>query len=385
MARTQPKKNLTTVKLREKIPSGWVLRKSYTDTIMENAPSVPKPLEYEDIDRSFYDFVKNELKLIIKGVDIPTFTLYSNQRFSEYSQTWSHTDEENNLLMNFKTVNRENNPRPGENQGGLWNIPGRKWHTYMIRDVMEDNGRESYEFYSMQQPMAVDLTYKVSLVTDIYENINRFNELINKAFSARQAYIRPNGHYLPMLLDDINDNSEYSISDRKFYNQTITIKVMAYILTKDDFKVEKRPKDIKYLLEGDQKFKKPKPLISIDEDYDDVIKHTTIDLTIDFESFHDRVEFDIDTDFDVESYETYNIRSLRISVNDTPIYPEKGFKLKNGDNVYIVIKLVDPQERSQIIFKGIDPSSEYVNGELPMDVKDYVEPVEHFYIFENGE
>lgn len=368
MARTQPKKHITNVKLTNNKDYGLARRKSYAKTILDGVTTLPKPLEYEDIDRAMLEFVDKEIKMVANGKLLPTFTLYSNQRFSEYSQTWKHTDEEGNLLMNFKTINRENNPKQGENQGNLRNIPGERKYTLLIKDVLEDNGQEAYEIYSMGQPYCVDLTYRISIITNIFENINEFNLIINNLFKSIQHYIRPNGHWLPVKLEDITDNSEYSIQDRKFYNQTVTVSVNAYILRKEDFKVERKPKNIKLFMQGDKK--RPKPTINIEEYYDNKIDYKSIDLTIDFKEAETKVEFDIDTDFVVTDIETSNIRSIRMSVNDTLYYIDKGFEVKNGDSIRILIKLVDELACSQIRFMGYDPSTPYVKNYLPMDVSD---------------
>ena len=368
MSKFQPKKTITKVKLTDDTVYGKDRHRSYPKTILQDAPIFPKPLEYEDIDNAMFNFVDEYIPMVIKGKSTPTFTLYSNQRFSEYSQSWEHTDEDGNLLMNFKTISRENNPKPGGNQGGYWNIPGNKRHTLLIRDVLEDNGEEAYEIYSMGQPFAVDLTYRISIITDLFENINAFNQKINDLFKARQCYIRPNGHFLPVTLEDINDNTEYTISERKFYNQTVTVKVMAYIISEDDFKIEKKPKRIKLFMQGD--VRRPKPEINIDEFFNDKIGHTEIELTIDFQSFHTKTNFDIDTDFIVERTELYNVRNYRLSVNDTPYYTDKGFTLKNGDNIKIFINHLDPNEMAQLKFIGYNPNSQYVKDELPLKVSD---------------
>ena len=368
MSKFQPKKTITKVKLTDDTVYGKDRHRSYPKTILQDAPIFPKPLEYEDIDNAMFNFVDEYIPMVIKGKSTPTFTLYSNQRFSEYSQSWEHTDEDGNLLMNFKTISRENNPKPGKNQGGYWNIPGNKRHTLLIRDVLEDNGEEVYEIYSMGQPFAVDLTYRISIITDLFENINTFNQKINDLFKARQCYIRPNGHFLPVTLEDINDNTEYTISERKFYNQTVTVKVMAYIISEDDFKIEKKPKRIKLFMQGD--VRRPKPEINIDEFFNDKIGHTEIELTIDFQAFHTKTNFDIDTDFIVERTELYNIRNYRLSVNDTPYYTDKGFTLKNGDNIKIFINHLDPNEMAQLKFIGYNPNSQYVKDELPLKVSD---------------
>lgn len=368
MSKFQPKKTITKVKLTDDTVYGKDRHRSYPKTILQDAPIFPKPLEYEDIDNAMFNFVNEYIPMVIKGKSTPTFTLYSNQRFSEYSQSWEHTDEDGNLLMNFKTISRENNPKPGDNQGGYWNIPGNQRHTLLIRDVLEDNGEEAYEIYSMGQPFAVDLTYRISIITDLFENINAFNQKINDLFKARQCYIRPNGHFLPVTLEEINDNTEYTISERKFYNQTVTVKVMAYIISEDDFKIEKKPKRIKLFMQGD--VRRPKPEINIDEFFNDKIGHTEIELTIDFQAFHTKTNFDIDTDFIVERTELYNVRNYRLSVNDTPYYTDKGFTLKNGDNIKIFINHLDPNEMAQLKFIGYNPNSQYVKDELPLKVSD---------------
>lgn len=367
MRSNQPKKHIQTVKLKDK-EYGLPRRISYAKTILNKETVFPKPLEYEDIDNEFFKFVSDELKMVVKGSAIPTFTLYSNQRFSEYSQSWRHVDDEGNLLMNFKTVNRENNPKPGDNQGGLWNIPGDQRYTLLIRDVLEKNGEESYEIYSMAQPYSVDLTYRISIITDIYENINTFNELINSKFKSRQCYIRPNGHFIPMILEEINDNTEYTVSERKFYNQTVIIKAMSYIIKEEDFKVEKKPKRIKLFMEGD--IKRPKPEINIDEYFNDKIEFKSIELTIDLKEFHNKVEFTIDTDFIIEKMELYNLRNIRLSVNDMPYYINKGFRLNNNDNVKIIVNHIDPSIDSQIKFIGYNPNKTFIKDNVPFDVID---------------
>ena len=136
---------------------------------------------------------------------------------------WEHSDEFGNLYLNFKTVNRDKNPSFGKNQGELWNIPGQRKYTLLQREVLEDNGTESYEIYTMKQPYAVDLSYTINFVTTTVDYLNQFNQKINKLFAARQYYIRPNGHFIPMVIDEISDETAYSISDRKFYVQSVTI------------------------------------------------------------------------------------------------------------------------------------------------------------------
>ena len=372
MRGSQPKKNLTFVNLKTKETNGNIIRKSYAQDIVHNAPIYPKPLEYADIDVAFNKFVEEELGLTVNGKDVPTFTLFSNQRFSEYSQTWKHSDEEGNLILNFKTINRSTTPQGGENQGGLWNIPGDRFYTLIQRSVLEDNGTESVEVYSMKQPYAATLEYRISFVTDLFENLSTFNELVNDLFKARQYYIRPNNHYIPLILESVDDESKYSVSDYRFYVQTVTIKALAYIIHEEDIKVEKFPKRVHIGLVGD-KAKNKKVKIDIEEDEDE-LKNQTIRLSLAFEKWHDKADFQIDTDMVIQKIDKTNIRNMRIFVNDTPIYWNKGFSVKDGDRIRVKINQFDVKEEASLVFNGINPNYSYIDN-TPESVSD--EPTRH--------
>lgn len=372
MRGSQPKKNLTFVNLKTKETNGNIIRKSYAQDIVHNAPIYPKPLEYADIDVAFNKFVEEELGLTVNGKDVPTFTLFSNQRFSEYSQTWKHSDEEGNLILNFKTINRSTTPQGGENQGGLWNIPGDRFYTLLQRSVLEDNGTESVEVYSMKQPYAATLEYRISFVTDLFENLSTFNELVNDLFKARQYYIRPNNHYIPLILESVDDESKYSVSDYRFYVQTVTIKALAYIIHEEDIKVEKFPKRVHIGLVGD-KAKNKKVKIDIEEDEDE-LKNQTIRLSLAFEKWHDKADFQIDTDMVIQKIDKTNIRNMRIFVNDTPIYWNKGFSVKDGDRIRVKINQFDVKEEASLVFNGINPNYSYIDN-TPESVSD--EPTRH--------
>lgn len=365
--RRQPKKNITKINKPQGI-YGNMVKKSYQKTILEKAPIFPKSLEYDDIDSAVFDFVDKQIDIIIDGKSIPTYTLYSNQRFSEYSQMWEHSDNEGNLYLNFKTVNRDKNPSFGGNQGELWNIPGQRKYTLLQREVLEDNGTESYEIYTMKQPYAVDLSYTINFVTTTLDYINKFNQKINKLFAARQYYIRPNGHFIPMVINEISDETTYSISDRKFYVQSVTIKLMAYIIENEDFEVKKYPKRVNLMLDGDE-YKKNQPCVEIEE-INNPLKNKTLNVNITFQPYHNKLEFEFDTDMNIEKVYTKNVRNIRIMVNDTLYYTEKGFKLHNEDNVRIQIKPIEEEQECFVQFIGYEPNEIYNSNETPEKVYD---------------
>ena len=368
--RTQPKKNLTIVNEYWR-KRGNAVRKGYQNAILEKAPVFPKPLEYDDIDKAVFDFVDTVISIVIDGKLIPTYTLYSNQRFSEYTQMWEHSDENGNLYLNFKTINRDKNPSFGDNQGKLWNIPGQRKYTLLQRQVLDDNGTESYEIYTMKQPYAVDLKYTIGFITTTFDNLNKFNQKLNKLFQSRQFYIRPNGHYIPMVLEEISDETTYSISDRKFFVQTATVKLMSYIIEPEDFEVKKYPKRINQMLEGDE-YKKEKECVEIEE-YENPMKNKVLNVNISLEPFHNKVAFTFDTEMLVQNVVTENVRNLRVMINDDLFYTDKSFKLHNNDEVRIQIIPIEYEKETKIQFVGYEIGKFYNSNEIAEFVND--EPV----------
>ena len=232
---------------------GTERRKNIAKEIVKDSTPLPKTLLYKDIDEAFCEWVKKDLFIAFEGEEIPTISLFSNQRFSEYMQSWQNVDDKKNLILNFKAITRENNPKSGTIVGQSKNIPGE--HSIVMKTVeaYDKNNRKYYIDYRLKQPMAVDFIYTVSLLTNKYELLNEFNLIINDKFKSINCYIRPNGHFIPMKLNDISDESEYSIDNRQFYSQSYNITVMGYIITEDDYIVEERP-EVKFVgFEGDRK------------------------------------------------------------------------------------------------------------------------------------
>lgn len=240
MVQIHPKPYLDRFKFRRKA-KGRERRLNMSKEIVEHQTYFPKPVTYEDIDQAFYDWADKVLDIAYDGKKLPTYKLFSNQKISEYSQTWSNLDDTGNLIMNFKTITRETNPQHGENQGASYNIPGHRDYILFKEPVLQENGEEAYDVYYMKQPFAINFIYTLNVIVTKLELLNRFNELINYEFQSINTYISPNSHPMPMEIENINDESEYTIDDRKFYSQSYQIKVMGYIIRKEDYSVERVP------------------------------------------------------------------------------------------------------------------------------------------------
>ena len=240
MTQIRPKPFLDAMRLRRHA-IGKERRLNMTKIMLEKGTPLPLPVDYSDIDQAFFNWVDKQLDLVYDGKKIPTYKLFSNQKLSEYSQTWSNLDENNNLVLNFKTITRENNPQHGESQGSNYNIPGERDYPMFCVPVLQENGEEAYDLYTMKQPISVNFMYTISLICNKYELLNEMNGEIQRLFSGIECYLYPNNHPMPMVIENISDESEYNIDDRKYYAQSYQIKLMGYIVRKDGFKVTKIP------------------------------------------------------------------------------------------------------------------------------------------------
>ena len=147
----------------------------YKEVTRNGTPFPTAPLCYEDIDKEFERWVKEDLEIVYEGKKLETMVMYSNQRFSEFMQNWDNSDDKKNMFLHFKTISREKNPKGGTIIDSAYNVPGDRWYTMKRIKTYDKAGRPFYVSYKIRQPYAIDLNYKVSIVTNTIEVINDFH------------------------------------------------------------------------------------------------------------------------------------------------------------------------------------------------------------------
>ena len=226
------RKNIKIVKPK----TGVARREELIDDFSKGGTFLPRGVMYEDMDNSFIDFVNKDLELSIDGEKVPVIFL-TLQRWSEFSKTWQHSDKYKNVKMPFITIVRQPNPQVGNNQSGLYNIPGRNNYTYYKVPTFE-GGRKGIDVYKVPQPTSVDITYEVRVFSTKMRDLNKFNTKVLKAFNSIQYYIRVKGHPMPLILNNIGDESNIDdFENRRFYVQPFEIVLQGFILDEDDFEV----------------------------------------------------------------------------------------------------------------------------------------------------
>ncbi len=410
-------------------------RRNMSKMILEKGTPFPLPIEYSDIDEAMFRWVEEHIQITYDGKRLPTYKLYSTQRLSEYIQEWDKQDETGNPIINFKTVTRENNPQKGESQGNYFNIPGHKDFAMFYVPVLQENGTEAYDKYTMKQPFQVNFIYSISIVANKMEIINEMNELMHYEFSAIDCYISPNGHPMSMTLEDVSDNSEYAIDDRKYYSQTYKVKVRGYIIRKEDYKVERIPSRflmpwrdsdatgiihrrgknrrdeekvtfMTFKLDEEQKFKieslvnddencpvpdmiptdKPSEIFEETSDADDCCEkkpdryyNKIMKVIMNFDCVTE-LEFEIDKDMVLESVETKNVFDFKLLVNGELMNLENDIKFINGDNIMVRISRDDIEKASEVTLVGYDPEVA-IDSVLPEVAID--EPIDEEHILIN--
>ena len=410
----QPKPYMDKLKLRHHA-YGTERRRNMSKMILEHGTPFPKPIEFSDIDQTMYDWVVKHIDVVYDGKKLPIYKLYSTQRLSEYIQEWDKQDETGNPIINFLTLTRELNPQKGESQGNYFNIPGHKDFAMFYVPVLQENGTEAYDKYTMKQPTQINFTYTVSVISNKMEIINKVNELMHYEFNAIDCYISPNDHPMSMTLDDVSDESEYTIDDRKYYSQSYKIKVRGYIIRKEDYSVERIPsrmilsshesdasgivnrrgknrrEDEKVIfMEGfsnkiDVMAKddhcevipiedkdKPNLIYETSDDNADCCDPTQSEyynkimkIMMNFDGCTSELTFIIDKEMALTSVETKNVYDFRLIVNGEVMDFEKDIKFYADDEITVRITRDDVEEDSELYLVGYDPNVAFDRDKMP--------------------
>lgn len=306
-----------------------------------------KTVELSDIDNAVMDFVKNNIVLYGENGPFPVFTIFSNERFSEYSQTWEHTDKEGNLLMDFLTVRRDTVVKMGTNQGGNYNIPNNRKYTVCMRTILEDNGTEAMEVYSMEMPVPVDIKYHVGIITSKNEHINAFNTVCVRLFQHLQYYIKPNGFYMPLKLSSITDNTESTIDGRKFFSQMAEIELKGYLVPKESLHVDIMPIR-KYFGNGLEKAV-DKPYVNYEVYGDGEFKISAV-----LYANNTVCEFRSEDCMSVDAINTTNVRSVHVFIDKEKVVMPDGGRLfiPAGSMVRVKVVKIESNSRSEVEFSG---------------------------------
>lgn len=306
-------------------------RQELLDDIANQGTFLPRGVGFEDMDKSFIDFVDKDLMIVIDGEKVPVIFL-TIQRWSEFSKTWQHSDEFKDIKLPFITIVRKPDVQVGTNQAGNWNIPqGRRSYTY-VKVPTNESGRKGIDLYKIPQPTSVDVTYEVRLFCNRMRDLNKLDKIVQKKFQSRQHYISPNGHPMPVHFESRGDESPVDdFENRRFYVQLFEMKLLGYLLDEDDFEVVptlNRALLVTELLESNLK---PRVRVTCDRDTN-IVNYSFV-----FKPMAE-TSLTIDAEYDIRFTNLINITNITnivIKVNGSDVTAP--FVVTSGDVIYIHI------------------------------------------------
>jgi hypothetical protein len=226
-------------------------RQELLQYIKEDGTYLPKSVLHADLDRGMLDFVKNELKVVTAGEIVPMVDIIiTTQNWSQYVETYKFIDLDYNPDPPYITVVRSPEVKYGTNPSLQYTIPNRKQFYYA--SVPTWNGNEQgMDIYTIPQPVPVDIKYNVKIVCNRMRELNQLNKIVMQTFASRQAYTFIKGQYVPIILDNVSDESQMTIDTRKYYVQNYDFIMLGYLIDEEEFEVKPAIQRITQLIEVD--------------------------------------------------------------------------------------------------------------------------------------
>ena len=155
-------------------------RQELLERITKSDTYLPDSILHDDLDYGMMDFVKKNFVVISDGKKIPVIPkILTIQRWSQITNTWEFSDEDGNMKVPLIGVIRKPDVQPGTNPSIIRTIPERMQFHYA--SVATWNGTQmGADIYKIPQPIAVDLSYEVTIVCTKFRDLNKFNKITLK-------------------------------------------------------------------------------------------------------------------------------------------------------------------------------------------------------------
>jgi hypothetical protein len=318
-------------------------REQLLEYINKDGTYLPKSVLHADLDKGMLEFVKEELRTVVSGKVVPTVDiLITTQNWSQLTETWNFVDLDKNVSPPFITTVRNPEVKYGSNPSLLYTIPNRKQYYYATVPTW-DGQRKGLDIYTIPQPVPVDITYSVKFVCNRMRELNELNKNVLQKFSSRQAYTFIKGQYVPIILQNISDESVVDLEKRKYYIQSYDFLMMGYLIDEEEFEVKPAISRTVQLLEaktsrGGRKKSYPK-------------NPSLFPLTFNFSTgttaYTENYKYTADLSF--ESMQ--NISSWDVYINDDFYGSDlTEIQLTSGNNLTLNITPTDPSDDSQIVY-----------------------------------
>jgi len=318
-------------------------RRELVDKINKDGTFLPKSLLHADLDGGFLEFVKNELKTVIDGKVIPTIDiLITTQNWSQFTETWNLQNLDKNVEPPFITTVRVPEVKFGTNPAVLYNIPNRRQYFYAQVPTW-DGQRNGMDIYKIPQPVPIDITYTVKIVCNRMREINEFNKNVIEKFASKQAYQVIKGHYIPIVMGNISDESVMELEKRKFYIQSYEFTLLGFLIDENEFEVSPAVSRVLQVVEFDTSTTKRRVKKDINIGGNEIDVLFVVGNNVNSQIFDYTTNIIIVTPTNVESFDVYinndyygsDLTEIQINTNDKL----KFVIVKTDDTIDSIIRL----------------------------------------------
>lgn len=211
-------------------------REELKEMITDKDTFLPKGILHKDLDNGFKHFINEDLELILNGEKVPVIMM-GIQRWNEFTRSWTFTDKYKNIKIPFITIVRQPDTQRGSNPL-LSNVPPGRTYTYAEVPTFDGNKR-GLDIYKIPQPVPIDINYEIRIFSYRQKELNEFNKIVLDSFQDFQSYTKVNGHFIPLILENITDESAINdIEKKRFYVQRYDIQLQGFILDPKKFEVK---------------------------------------------------------------------------------------------------------------------------------------------------
>jgi len=306
-------------------------RQQMLDDITDYGTFLPKGVLHADLDLGMLDFVKEDLKLIVGEKLVPTVDkIITNQNWSQFTETWNFQDLDKNISLPFVATVRTPEVKYGTFQGGAANIPNRRQFFYYTVPTW-DGQRKGADVYTIPQPIPVDITYNVKLFCNRMRELNEFNKIIMQKFTSKQAYTQIKGHYMPIIMETVSDESAKDLQKRKYYIASYTLILKGLLIDEAEFKVSPAISRQVSLFETDERVKTRKANIQPP-------RPNNFDLDLLFVSGTSQLSEVFRYTADLKITETQNVSSYDVYINSNYVGSDlPTIQINDGDTFSITV------------------------------------------------
>jgi hypothetical protein len=304
------KKNIPLTESKTLLPR----RQELVDKINKDGTYLPKSLLHADLDGGFLEFVKNELKIDI---------LVTTQNWSQFTETWNLQNLDKNVEPPFITTVRVPEVKFGTNPAVLYNIPNRRQYFYAQVPTW-DGQRNGMDIYKIPQPVPVDISYTVKIVCNRMRELNEFNENVIKKFASKQAYQVIKGHYIPIVMGNISDESVMELEKRKFYIQSYEFTLLGFLIDENEFEVSPAVSRVLQVVEFDTNTTRRQVKKDINTGGNEIDVLFVVGNNVNSQIFDYTTNIIISTPTNIESFDVYinndyygsNLTEIQINTDD---------------------------------------------------------------------